>query len=85
MVTFSTHPLSDSLANEIVQGNVFGSNPFATLDIGVTGFEMGDPSQRAKSGRPIKPSQKVLEMQWTMAGGRRNRGRGGRRGRGSPS
>ncbi|CAH2047451.1 unnamed protein product [Thlaspi arvense] len=34
LVTFSTSPLSDSFANEVVQGNVFGSNHFAALDFG---------------------------------------------------
>ncbi|CAH2061477.1 unnamed protein product [Thlaspi arvense] len=56
LVTFSTPPLSDSFANEVVQENVFGSN--SALDFGATCFEMGDTSQRTNRGRPIKPTQK---------------------------
>lgn len=40
-------------------------------------------TSRTMRGRLIKPSQKVQEMQWTLVGGRRNRGRGGRGGRGN--
>ncbi|CAN7071414.1 unnamed protein product [Brassica oleracea var. botrytis] len=57
-------PISNSLTNE-VEGNVSGST-FEALDTG-SRFEKGDTSQRTRGGRLIKPTQKVLEMQWTLA------------------
>ncbi|CAG7879861.1 unnamed protein product [Brassica rapa] len=77
LVTFSS--TSSDLVTENVEGGVFGSH-FAALHSEFSGFEMGDPSQRTRGGRPIKPTQKVQEMQWTLVGGRKNRGRGGRGG-----
>ncbi|KAF3533283.1 hypothetical protein DY000_02038018 [Brassica cretica] len=59
-----TAPISNSLTNE-VEGNVSGST-FEALDTG-SRFEKGDTSQRTRGGRLIKPTQKVLEMQSTLA------------------
>ncbi|KAF3503329.1 hypothetical protein F2Q69_00045728 [Brassica cretica] len=72
---------SSDLVTENVEGGVFDSH-FAALQSGFSGFEMEDPSQRTRGGRPIKPTQNVQEMQWTLVGGRKNRGCGGRSGRG---
>ncbi|KAF2539841.1 hypothetical protein F2Q70_00006777 [Brassica cretica] len=72
---------SSDLVSENVQGGVFDSH-FAALQSEFSGFEMEDPSQRTRGGRPIKPTQNVQEMQWTLVGGRKNRGCGGRSGRG---
>ncbi|KAL0688158.1 hypothetical protein Bca4012_087835 [Brassica carinata] len=59
-----TAPISNSLTNE-VEGNVSGST-FEALDTG-SRFEKGDTSQRTRGGRLIKRTQKVLEMQSTLA------------------
>ncbi|CAN6840064.1 hypothetical protein Bca4012_048109 [Brassica carinata] len=56
LVTFSS--TSSDLVTENFEGGVFGSH-FAALHSEFSGFEMGDPSQRTRGGRPIKPTQKV--------------------------
>ncbi|KAG2279845.1 hypothetical protein Bca52824_051065 [Brassica carinata] len=56
--TTSPTYLEDDLVTENFEGGVFGSH-FAALHSEFSGFEMGDPSQRTRGGRPIKPTQKV--------------------------
>ncbi|KAL0873491.1 hypothetical protein Bca101_023196 [Brassica carinata] len=80
LVTFSA-PKSNSLTNE-VEGNISGST-FEALDTD-SRFEKGDTPQRTRRGRLIKLTQKVLEMQSTLARGHKNMGSGGRGGCGPP-
>ncbi|VVA95719.1 unnamed protein product [Arabis nemorensis] len=48
-----------------------------------TGYESFDASsQRIRRGRPIKPTQKMQENQWTLVSGHSKRGRGDRGNRG---
>ncbi|VVB06081.1 unnamed protein product [Arabis nemorensis] len=69
-------PMIDSLIDED-ERNAFCDN-FVTLDSMYSGFGMGDSSHRSRGGRPIKPTQKFQEMQWSLVKGRRNNDRGGR-------
>lgn len=69
---------------------VLGKNQFALLDFSESasvietpqGVDVSASVQRTLRERPVKPTQKIQEMEWTTVGGRESRGRRGRGGRG---